>query len=84
MRSSARIKNVVIAKQNPGGQLLGRCDFPEALITLSKRACFGGGGSFHEHCSETCDVTMRFADYAPPRRVLDPAPSPKRSRDSGS
>ena len=46
---------------------------PEDLITLSKHACFGGAVSFHENRSETCDVTMRFAVYAPPRRVLDPA-----------
>ena len=46
---------------------------PEGLITLSKHACFGGAVSFHEHRSETCHVTMRFAVYAPPRRVLDPA-----------
>jgi hypothetical protein len=46
---------------------------PEGLITLSKHACFGGAVSFREHRSETCDVTMRFAVYAPSRRVLDPA-----------
>jgi hypothetical protein len=46
---------------------------PEGLITLSKHACFGGVVSFREHRSETCDVTMRFAVYAPSRRVLDPA-----------
>jgi S-formylglutathione hydrolase len=46
---------------------------PEGLISLSKHACFGGAVSFHEHSSETCDATMRFAVYAPPRRVLDPA-----------
>ena len=47
---------------------------PEGLITLSKHSCFGGAVSFQEHRSETCgDVTMRFAVYAPPRRVLDPA-----------
>ncbi len=46
---------------------------PEGLITLSKHACFSGAVSFHEHRSETCHVTMRFAVYAPPRRVLDPA-----------
>ena len=44
---------------------------PEGLITLNEHACFGGAVSFHEHRSETCDVTMRFAAYAPPRRVLD-------------
>jgi hypothetical protein len=43
------------------------------LITLNEHACFGGAVSFHEHRSETCDVTMRFAVYAPLRRVLDPA-----------
>ena len=46
---------------------------PEGLITLSKHACFGGAVSFHEHRSKTCDLTMRCAVYAPPRRVLDPA-----------
>ena len=46
---------------------------PEGLITLSRHARFGGAVSFHEHRSETCDVTMRFAVYAPPRRVLDSA-----------
>jgi hypothetical protein len=46
---------------------------PEGLITLNKHACFGDTESFHEHCSETCGVTMRFAIYAPPRLVLDPA-----------
>jgi S-formylglutathione hydrolase len=40
---------------------------PEDLITLSKHACFGGAVSFHEHRSETCDATMRFAVYAPPQ-----------------
>ena len=44
---------------------------PEGLITLNKHVCVGGAVSFHEHRSETCDVTMRFAAYAPPRRVLD-------------
>jgi hypothetical protein len=46
---------------------------PEGLITLSKPACFGGAVSFHEHRSETCDVTMCFAVYAPLRRSFDPA-----------
>ena len=46
---------------------------PEAFITLSRHARFGGAVSFHEHRSETCDAMMRFAAYAPPRRVLDPA-----------
>ena len=46
---------------------------PEGLITLNEHACFGGAVSFNEHRSETCDVTMCFAVYAPPRRVLDPA-----------
>ncbi len=46
---------------------------PENLTTLSKHACSGGAVSFHEHSSETCDATMRFAVFAPPRRVLDPA-----------
>ena len=73
MRSYARIKNVVSAKQNPCGQLLERWDLPEGLIIWSKHACFGGAVSFHEHRYETFDVTMRFAIYAPSRRVLDPA-----------
>lgn len=73
MRSYARIKNVVIAKQNPCGQLLERWDLPEGLIIWSKHACFSGAVSFHEHRSKTCDLTMRLAVYAPPRRVLDPA-----------
>ena len=46
---------------------------PEGLITFSKHACFGSAVSSQEHRSETCDATMRFAVYAPPRRVLDPA-----------
>jgi hypothetical protein len=45
----------------------------EGLITLNEHACFGGAVSFHEHRSETCNVTMRFAVYASPRRVHDPA-----------
>lgn len=80
MRSYTRIKNVVIAQLNPCGQLLGRRDLPEGLITLSKHARFGGAVSFHEHRSETCDVTMRFAVYAPPRRVLDPAVAQEEQR----
>ena len=68
-----QIENVIVAQQSPRGQLLGRRDLPGGLTTSNKHACFGGAVSFHEHRSETCDVTMRFAVYAPPRRVLDPA-----------
>jgi hypothetical protein len=32
MRSHAQIENVVIAKQSPYGQLLGRRDLPDGLI----------------------------------------------------
>jgi hypothetical protein len=46
---------------------------PEDLITLSKHGCCSGVVSFHEHRSETCDVTMRFVVCTPPLRVLDPA-----------
>ncbi len=46
----------------------------ENLITLSKHACFGGAVSFHEHRSETCDATMRFAVYAPPQAAERPVP----------
>ncbi len=56
---------------------------PEDLITLSKHACFGGAVSFHEHRSETCDVTMRFAVYARRPGESSIPPSPKWSRDSG-
>jgi hypothetical protein len=53
---------------------------PEDLITLSKHACFSGAVSFHEHRSETCDVTMRFVVYTPPRRVLNPAVTQEEQR----
>ena len=53
---------------------------PKAFITLSKHACFGGAVSFYEHRSETCDVTMRFADYASPRRSFDPAVAQEEQR----
>jgi hypothetical protein len=43
---------------------------PEGLSTLNKHACFGGAVSFHEHRSETFDVTMRFAVYAPQEDAL--------------
>ena len=46
---------------------------PEGLSTLNNHACSGDAVSFHEHRSETFDVTMRFAVYAPSRRVFDPA-----------
>ena len=46
----------------------------EDVITLSKHACFGGTVSFHEHRSETCDATMRFAVYAPPQAAERPVP----------
>jgi S-formylglutathione hydrolase len=47
---------------------------PKNLTTLSKHACFGGAVSFHEHSSETCDATMRFAVFAPPRAAERPVP----------
>jgi hypothetical protein len=53
---------------------------PEDLISLSKHACFSGAVSFHEHRSETCDVTRRFVVYTPPRRVLDPAVTQEEQR----
>ena len=37
------------------------------LKTSGVHRCFGGTVSFHEHHSEACDATMRFAVYAPPR-----------------
>lgn len=37
------------------------------LSTLGEHACFGGKVSFHEHHSEACDATMRFAVYVPPQ-----------------
>jgi hypothetical protein len=46
---------------------------PEGLITLNKHACLSGAVTFHRRRSETCDLTMYFAVYAPIRRVLDPA-----------
>ena len=36
------------------------------LKTSGTHRCFGGTVSFHEHHSEACDATMRFAVYAPP------------------
>lgn len=36
------------------------------LTTLGQHRCFDGTVSFHEHHSESCDATMRFAVYAPP------------------
>lgn len=71
---------MVIAKQNPRGRLLGRRGLPEGFITLSKHACFGDAVGFHEHRSETYDVTMCFAVYAPRRRILDPAVSQEEQR----
>ena len=52
---------MVIAKQNPCGQLLERWDLPEGLNIWSKHTCFGGAVSFHEHRSKTCDLTVHFA-----------------------
>ena len=46
---------------------------PEGFITLNKHDCFCGAVSFHEHRSETCDATMCFAVFTPPRRSFDPA-----------
>ena len=80
MRSNARNRNMVIAKQAPCGQLLRRRGLFGGLIAMSKHACFGGAVSLHEHSSETCDATMRFAVYAPPRRVLDPAVAQEEQR----
>ena len=47
---------------------------PADLKTLSEHACFGGTTSFHEHHSETCDASMRFAVYAPPQAAERPVP----------
>ncbi len=45
------------------------------LETLSEHRCFGGAVSFHEHHSEACDATMRFAVYAPPQAAEGPVPA---------
>ncbi len=45
-------------------------------LTLSgQHRCFGGTVSFHEHHSETCDATMRFAVYTPPQASEGPVPA---------
>lgn len=44
------------------------------LNTSSEHRCFGGTVSFHEHHSEACDATMRFAVYAPPQASDGPVP----------
>ncbi len=44
------------------------------LTTSSTHRCFGGTVSFHEHRSEACDATMRFAVYAPPQASEGPVP----------
>src|ERR687893_2549164 len=44
------------------------------LETLGEHRCFGGVVSFHEHHSEACDATMRFAVYAPPQASVGPVP----------
>jgi S-formylglutathione hydrolase len=43
------------------------------LTTLGAHACFGGTVSFHEHHSDLCDATMRFAVYQPPGEGPFPA-----------
>ncbi len=45
-----------------------------SLTTLSEHRCFDGVVSFHEHRSEACDATMRFAIYAPPQAAEGPVP----------
>lgn len=47
---------------------------PYSVETLSEHRCFDGKVSFHEHRSETCDATMRFAVYAPPQAAEGPVP----------
>lgn len=47
---------------------------PDELTTLSQHACFGGATSFHEHHSESCDASMRFAVYTPPQAAERPMP----------
>ena len=44
------------------------------LTLSSEHRCFGGTVSFHEHTSEACDATMRFAVYAPPQASEGPVP----------
>lgn len=44
------------------------------LKTSAENRCFGGVVSFHEHHSEACDATMRFAVYAPPQASEGPVP----------
>jgi S-formylglutathione hydrolase len=45
------------------------------LTTLSEHRCFDGTVSFHEHHSASCDATMRFAVYVPPRASEGPVPA---------
>lgn len=47
---------------------------PTEITTLSEHACFGGTTSFHEHHSEACDASMRFAVYVPPQAAERPVP----------
>ena len=44
------------------------------LDTVARYASFGGTVSFHEHVSEACDATMRFAVYTPPQAAEGPVP----------
>ena len=61
MRSNARNRNMVIAKQAPCGQLLRRRGLFGGLIAMSKHVRFGDAVTFHEHRSETRDLTMCLA-----------------------
>ena len=45
------------------------------LTTLGQHRCFDGTVSFHEHHSESCDATMRFAVYVPPQAAEGPVPA---------
>ena len=44
------------------------------LTTIAEYASFGGTVGFHEHRSEVCDATMRFAVFTPPQAVEGPVP----------
>ena len=52
---------MVIAKQAPCGQLLRRRGLFGGLIAMSKHVRFGDAVTFHEHRSETRDLTMCLA-----------------------
>ncbi len=45
------------------------------LTTLGQHRCFDGTVSFHDHRSESCDATMRFAVYVPPQATEGPVPA---------